>query len=209
MPLTCKSLIDKHKQAWEAATVHPFLNDCKMGTIKPEQFNIWLVQDYLFVTEFTRMVARLLAVAPVPHFDTVLGGLAALKDELNWFAEKAQERNLDLNTSRQDTCKRYCQFMENLGLEPYTVQAVAFWAIELAYNQAWQLPGPMVNAYEEFVDRWGNPEFTNYVRRLEKQADEMLAKAREEDCNRTEEVFTELCGLEKAFWQMAHEGKAS
>lgn len=205
--LSCKSLLEKHREAWDSATRHPFLNDCKSGVIKESQFNTWLVQDYLFVTEFTRMAARLLSAAPVSHFDTILGGLAALKDELNWFRQKAAQRNLDLNTPMQKTCKRYCEFMENLSLEPYAVQAVAFWAIELAYNQAWQIPGPMVKPYDEFADRWGNPEFTAYVSLLEKQADEALAKSNQIEQTRAEEVFLQVAELERLFWQMAFEGK--
>jgi thiaminase/transcriptional activator TenA len=206
MPLTCKSLLQKHEKAWESATTHPFLENCKTGAIAPHQFNTWLVQDYLFVTEFTRMAARLLSAAPVSHFDTILAGLAALKDELNWFREKAKERNLNLDTPLQETCKRYCKFMENISLEPYAIQAVSFWAIELAYNQAWQRPGAMVKPYDEFADRWGNPEFTAYVSLLEKQADEVLAKSNEIVQKRAEEAFLEVAELEKLFWQMAYAG---
>jgi thiaminase/transcriptional activator TenA len=207
MPLTCNSLLEKHRGAWDQATRHPFLDNCKSGNIKSNQFNTWLVQDYLFVTQFTRMVARLLSVAPVSDFDTILGGLAALKDELNWFREKAKERQLNLETPMQETCKRYCEFMTNLALEPYVIQATAFWAIELAYNQAWQLPGPMVKPYDEFADRWGNPDFTAYVSLLEKQADKALAKSNEIEQTRAEEVFLEVAELEKLFWQMAYEGQ--
>ncbi|MFQ5864379.1 MAG: TenA family transcriptional regulator [bacterium] len=207
MLLICKALLEKHKDAWEAATRHPFLDNCKSGSIKESQFNTWLVQDYLFVTEFTRMAARLLASAPVFHFDTILGGLTALKDELNWFRDKAVERGLDLEALRQKTCERYCKFMTDLALEPYPVQATAFWAIEFAYNQAWQLAGPMAKPYDEFADRWGNPEFTAYVSLLEQQADEALAKSSEIEQDRAEEVFLDVAELEKLFWQMAFEEK--
>jgi hypothetical protein len=42
-------------------------------------------QDYLFVRELVRFAALLLSKAPPEHFEVLLGGLAALKDELNWF----------------------------------------------------------------------------------------------------------------------------
>ena len=50
--MNCQELLKKYSEQWQAATVHPFLNECKLGTIKPKQFNTWLVQDYLFVVEF-------------------------------------------------------------------------------------------------------------------------------------------------------------
>ncbi|WP_257236596.1 hypothetical protein [Nostoc sp. 'Peltigera malacea cyanobiont' DB3992] len=101
MTITCKLLLQNHAQDWQEATVHPFLEQCQLGIIQLQQFNTWLMQDYLFVVEFTRMVGRVLASAPPQHFDVILGGLAALKDELNWFQEKATERQLNLNIKKQ------------------------------------------------------------------------------------------------------------
>ena len=207
MSLTCKQLLETYRDAWHSATHHPFLEHCKAGTIQPAQFNTWLVQDYLFVTEFTRMVGRLLAAAPVSHFDTILGGLTALKDEMNWFRDKAAERNLKLDVPKQKTNQRYCEFMTDLAIAPYVIQATAFWAIELAYNQAWQIHSPLAKPYDEFADRWGNPEFTNYVSLLEKQADEALKNTSDFVHNRVKPVFREVAEFENLFWQMAFEGE--
>ncbi|NMG06859.1 TenA family transcriptional regulator [Brasilonema sp. UFV-L1] len=203
MTLTCKQLLQNYTQAWHEATVHPFLEGCKLGTIRPQQFNTWLVQDYLFVIDFTRMVGRVLAIAPPHHFDVILTGLAALKDELNWFKEKAAQRQLNLDTAKQQTCISYCEYMHTLAAMPYPVQATAFWAIELAYNQGWQLPGVMPKPYTEFADRWGNAGFTEYVKLLEHQADEVLQTASESIHHQAEEAFLRVAKFEKYFWQMA------
>ncbi|EDX86818.1 TENA/THI-4 family [Synechococcus sp. PCC 7335] len=202
-PLTCATLLSNHPQAWQSATVHPFLQNCQQGTITPNQFNTWLVQDYLFVTEFTRMAAQLLAAAPVPHFDTLLSGLTAIKDELLWFQAKATERSLSLSVARQPTCQTYCQFMRSQATQPYAIQAVTFWAIELAYNQGWQTHRPMPEPYTEFADRWGSPDFTKYVRLLEQQADSALAAASPTEQEQAEQNFLKVAKLEEDFWQMA------
>lgn len=202
MPLTCKQLLENHPQAWREATVHPFLEQCRLGTIQQQQFNTWLVQDYLFVVDFTRMVGRLLHSAPVDHFDVILGGLSALKDELSWFKEKAAERKLDLNIQKQLTCKEYCDYMSSFAEMPYPVQATALWAIEFAYNQGWQLPG-VIQPYTEFAQRWGNPGFTEYVKFLEQQADEVLRSSSENMQQQAEAAFLNIARLEKDFWQMA------
>ncbi|MCX7592331.1 MAG: TenA family transcriptional regulator [Fischerella sp.] len=203
MTLTCTKLLLTHSHIWHAATIHPFLQQCKLGTIQPQQFNTWLVQDYLFAIEFTRMVGRVLASAPSHHFDVILGGLAALKDELNWFKEKAAQRQLNLDTIKQPTCTKYCEYMHSLAVKPYPVQATALWAIELAYNQAWQLPGTMPVPYDEFADRWGNPGFTEYVKLLEQQADEVLKTASDEIQQQAQEAFVKVAKFEQDFWQMA------
>lgn len=206
-PLTCDRLLSAHPKDWQAATVHPFLQQCQQGTIAADQFNTWLVQDYLFVTEFTRMAAQLLSAAPVSHFDTLLSGLAAIKDELLWFESKAAERKLSLAASPQSTCQTYCQFMAALSGESYAVQATAFWAIELAYNQGWQTHSPMPQPYTEFADRWGNAGFTDYVKVLAQQADSALEMASQPARQKAEKVFLEIARLEKDFWQMAFVAK--
>ena len=43
------------------------------------------LQDFYFVREFARFGAALLAKAPHEAFDLLLGGMAALQDELRWF----------------------------------------------------------------------------------------------------------------------------
>ncbi len=205
MPVTCQALLQAHPTAWENATTHPFLTGCHDGSLHPAQFNTWLVQDYLFVKDFTRMVGRVLGAAPDEHIDGLLAGLGALKDELLWFEAKATERSLSLSAQPQPTCQRYCEFMSSLAIQPYAVQATALWAIELAYNQGWQRPGPMPAPYTEFADRWGNPGFTDYVHLLGSQADAALATASLPIHRQAETAFLRVAGLEVAFWQMAFE----
>lgn len=203
MALSCSALLQTHDQAWQRATVHPFLSQCKDATIQPVQFSTWLCQDYLFVKEFTRMVGRLLGAAPDADLDALLSGLIALKEELLWFEAKATERGLDLHVPRQLTCQRYCEFLASLGVAPYPIQATALWAIEYAYNQGWQLPGPMAAPYDEFADRWGNPGFTDYVTILAHQADQALGTASAETQAGAEAIFLRVADLEADFWQMA------
>lgn len=118
MTLTCEDLVSIHAEAWHRATVHPFLAGCQQGTITTGQFNTWLVQDYLFVKDFTRMVGKVLGSAPDHHLDLLLEGLTALRDELRWFQAKAQERGLTLDVPRQATCAHYSDLMAVLVLDP-------------------------------------------------------------------------------------------
>ena len=206
MSLTCQQLLDKYPAQWQSATVHPFLTQCQQGTIQPQQFNTWLIQDYHFVVEFTRLAASLIQTAPTAHLDLLLGGTGFLKDELTWFQAKATERQLSLEQPLQPTCQTYCTFMANLARQPYPVKATGFWAIELAYNQGWQRHSPMPEAYAEFADRWGNAAFTTYVELLAQQADSSLQNADTSIQTEAEDTFLTVATLEKDFWQMAYEG---
>ncbi len=195
--------LTQHEAIWNQAVIHPFLDHCRDGEIEPDAFHRWLVQDRLFVIELTRMAGRVLASAPETHMDVLLGGLTALKDELSWFREKAEERQLQLDVPMLPTCRVYCDLMHELAARPYPVQAAAFWAIERAYNEAWQRPGPMKAPYDEFADRWGNESFSDYVRQLAAQADVALAEASAALVKEAEQAFLKVAALEKDFWGMA------
>lgn len=43
--------------------------------------------------------------------------------------------------------------------------------------QAWRRPGPMQPPYDIYAERWGSPGFTDYVNKLERQADHALENA--------------------------------
>ena len=86
---------------------------------------------------------------------------------------------------------------------PYAVQMTTLWTIELAYNQGWQLPGTMPEPYAEFANRWGNRDFTEYVKLLERLADEVLSTADETIQTQAESAFLKIASLEKDFWSMA------
>lgn len=204
MVFTAQDFLKRYPAEWRAATVHPFLQQCQTGEILTNQFNTWLVQDYWFVIDFTRMLARVIAIAPPSHLDVLLGGMVALKDELLWFQAKALERQLVLDVPQQPACLNYCTYMKQLADTPYAVQATALWAIELAYNQGWQLPGTMTPPYDEFADRWGNPAFTAYVAQLEHQANDSLADAPDLLRQQAEQTFLDIADFEREFWQMAY-----
>ena len=199
MSLTCDQLVSRHATAWEEATRHPFLEGCRTGTIDHGQFATWLVQDYLFVVEFTRFAARTLAGAPPAHFDVLLNGLTALRDELSWFRAHAAAN--EVSTSRSRSRRRVHNTVDSWTgslSAPYPVQATAFWAIEAVYNHAWQNASPMVAPYDEFARRWGSAEFGAYVEHLRRQADEALGAAPGAEQAQAEAEFLEVLKLERA-----------
>jgi len=196
--------INDHSELWRLAVVHPFLDECASGTISDTAFNRWLVQDRLFVVEFTRFAGQILKQCPLEHMDVLLGGLVALRDELQWFVVKGEERTLKLDVPLAPACSAYVTLMRRMCDETYAVQATAFWAIERAYNEAWKKCGPMPPPYNEFADRWGNDGFTAYVDQLAVHAGEALARADQAAIKRAKEIFLEIARLEKDFWQMAY-----
>jgi hypothetical protein len=64
--MTADALMSRHTAAWQAATVHPFLEGVRDGSLPEHSFDRWLAQDYLFAQALVRAQSRIAATAPSP-----------------------------------------------------------------------------------------------------------------------------------------------
>ena len=203
-----QALIEHNREAWRAATTHLFLNGARDGTLLPEAFETWMVQDYLFVMGCLSFQAHLIPRAPRRDQGLLISGLAALEDELSWFEGQAESRGLKLDAPRHPTTEAYRDFLESQEREPYAATVTALWALERAYLESWNSAAPGHHDYREFVEHWTTPEFTNYVVGLENAADTNLETADENEQKKAEAAFLGTVRMEREFWEMAFGGDA-
>ncbi len=182
-----------HDSLWVAATNHPFLDAVRDGTITDAAFDRWLVQDALFVADLLTFQARLLARAPRPAQAAIVGGCAALVDELDWFADQATRRGLDLNQPAQPATLAYRVLLQRLDIEPYDAAVTALWVIERVYLLAWTSAASDSSPFAEFVEHWTAPAFADYVDALGQLADPAHHS----------EIVGDVLSHEVAFWDMA------
>src|SRR5215831_16956548 len=70
-----------HRKAagiWGAQYQHPFVRGIGDGTLSLERFKFWLRQDYVFLIEYTRLLA--LAAARSPDLETMVRFATLLKE---------------------------------------------------------------------------------------------------------------------------------
>jgi len=114
-------LLRAHARLWHAATRHPFLDGVRDGSLPRQAFETWLVQDYLFVGKALAAQAVLVSQAPRADQALLVGGLAALVTELDWFEGHLRARGLDPATPMQPTNRAYCDFLHVMARAPYPV----------------------------------------------------------------------------------------
>ena len=201
MPIA--DLLKSLSAEWLAATDHPFLTGVREGTVAPEAFDTWLVQDAHFVTDLLWFQARLLARAPGAARAVLASGAVALVEELAWFDEQATARGLALGAPRASATENYAALLHRLDAADPGVGVTALWTIEKVYLDAWSAAAPGAPQYREFVAHWTAPRFGGYVAELARAADAALgsAPAGEAAC-----VVAEVLAAESAFWDMAVHG---
>lgn len=77
--MLCSSILKENAASWEAATTKdPFVRSVADGTVRPEQFNTWLAQDYKFVHGFKDFIVAAVERAPEDEKALFQGGDDAL-----------------------------------------------------------------------------------------------------------------------------------
>ena len=104
-------LIRNAGSLWDQATHHPFLDALAAGSLVEDAFRRWLAQDYLFAKDLMAFQAILLAKAPRDCHKSLIGGLAALEKEMDWFESHAVRLQLNLDIPPHPTCRRYTDFL--------------------------------------------------------------------------------------------------
>jgi thiaminase/transcriptional activator TenA len=184
---------------WRQATQARFLDAVAAGTLPSEAFQRWLVQDYFFARGLLMFQALMLAKAPRAAQQLLCAGLTALDGELTWFEQHHARLRLTLEAPPHPTCRRYVDFLIAAAhTQPFGVLAAILFGGEVSYLAAWsalKTQGP----YAEFIARWSNPQFAQYVRRLQQLA-EAHPSPQAQDC------FNEVLRHEHDFWRMTWEG---
>lgn len=178
---------------WAAATRHSFLDSVREGTITPTDFNRWLVQDAVFVTDLLTFQARLLARAPRNAQSTLAAGCVALVAELDWFDEQAAGRGIDMDQAPLPATLAYRELLARLDTESYDTAITALWVVEEVYLRAWTAAASDSSPYREFIEHWTDPGFAAYVQALRE-----LAVPATDD-----QVIADVLSHEIAFWDMA------
>ncbi|KAJ3683050.1 hypothetical protein LUZ60_013277 [Juncus effusus] len=205
----------KHREIYERATRHPFIRSIRDGTVEFPSFKRWLSQDFIFVKEFVPFVASVVLKSWKESDDSsdlelILGGISALNDELSWFKAEATKWSVDLaNITPLAANTEYCKFLHGFTdtKEDYTVALTTFWAIETVYQESFSFCiGEDHNTPNELLDtcqRWGNSDFGQYCKSLQRIADRCLRKASVNVVQKAEDVFLRVLEHEIQFWNIA------
>ncbi|KAK9288217.1 hypothetical protein L1049_016666 [Liquidambar formosana] len=208
--------LKKHLVNYTGATRHPFILSIREGTVDLSSFKRWMGQDYIFVRAFVPFVASVLLKAwkeSDDHSDmeVILGGMAALNDEITWFKNEASKWGVPLsNVVPQRANQDYCRFLESLlsSEVEYTVAITAFWAIEAVYQESFAFcledGSKTPEELKETCQRWGNVSFGQYCHLLQKIANQCLEKASDDVLSKAEVALLHVLEHEVEFWNMSH-----
>jgi thiaminase/transcriptional activator TenA len=184
---------------WKDATTAAFLEAINDGTLPPEAFNRWLVQDCHFADTLTSFQAIATAKTPRQRRKSLIAGLVALDAEMDWLETQVSARGLEFNAPVHEDCRRYCNFLIQAAYrESYPVLLAILFGVEASRLAAWSGLSPK-GPHAEFIDRWSNPRFADYVDSLRLLAEDNLHKS-------SQHYFNAVLEHERVVWRMTWEG---
>ncbi len=199
MAIPDHALVRNAGPLWDEATHYPFLDALAAGSLAEDAFRRWLAQDYLFAKDLMAFQAILLAKAPRDWHKSLIGGLAALEKEMDWFESHAVRLQLNLDIRPHPTCRRYTDFLMRCAYtQPQPVLLAILFGVEASYLAAWSALVPS-GPCAEFIERWSSADFAAYVAALGELAERHPHEA-------AQEHFNEVLTHEAEFWKMSWEG---
>lgn len=199
-------IIGKHQELLRVAAQHRFCDACSKGTIAPEQFNRWLTQAFYFVRALSKLVDRVLALAPYENQDVLGMTAAGVEEEIAWFRVQAEERDIDLYAAPcEQSCSDYCSYLTTeLQHAPYSVQYAALFAVLYVYNVSWMMPGAFAAPYSKFSERWGGTNFSEFLSIVQSQVDDVVASISDQEHAMAEDAVLRVLQYYPSLWEAAY-----
>lgn len=185
---------------------HPFVHAAADGTLAPEAFDRWVVEDHHFVVGFRRFLARLVELAPDEDArDLLAAAQVPLQAELDLFRAEAGKRGLDLGAEPSPTTLGYTSFLLAAPADGWPVALAVLFGAEKAYFDAWSVvraKAERSSPYWSFIDNWSSPAFGAWVDDLAALVDRLAPDPA------VDRALERVVRFELRFWDAVHRGEA-
>ncbi|TVP42169.1 MAG: thiaminase II [Gemmatimonadales bacterium] len=218
-PALSDSLYRAAQPLWDAQLDHPFVKGIGDGTLEEARFRRWVLQDYGYLKEFSRIFAW--AVAKADRLESMA-----------WYAKV-----LDLTLNGEMELHR--SYAARFGITPEALEAEPMWPTTRAYTDflvrtaadgdmadllaallpcAWGYvvigralaKGPLPDdaRYADWIAQYASEEFAGAAEWLRGELDRVAADVTPEKAARLREIFLLSSRYELRFWDMCWEGES-
>jgi thiaminase/transcriptional activator TenA len=203
---------------WEAQHRHPFVVGIGDGTLDFDRFAFWIRQDYLFLIEYSRMLA--LGAARAPDLPTMQRFAeltqATVGEEMELHRSYCAELGISAEALERErmapTTRAYTDFLVRTAAHGDFAELVAallpcMWGYsEIGLRLAERAP-PVEERYAKWIAMYASEDFAELARWCRILTDEAGAGLSGVARDRAVEAFRTSSRYELAFWEMAWSGE--
>ncbi|MFT5429119.1 MAG: thiaminase/transcriptional activator TenA [Psychrobacter glaciei] len=203
-----------HCPTWDDYIQHDFVKQLAAGTLAPDSFRHYLVQDYLYLIHYTRVMAL-----SVYKSDTLAqmrvgqAGINAMLDmEIGMYLDFCHQWGIALetveNAPESTVTIAYSRYILDAALSGSLAELYAAIApCLMGYGEIGKcikaegfITG---NPYQPWIDVFSSDAFQAITAQNEAQINELLAQASPAQADKFQQLFNTASRMEVNFWQQA------
>ena len=200
----------------QAILAHPFITGVGDGTLPVEKFKHYVLQDYVYLIDYARVLA--LASARAPDLETMSWFAGLLDETLNtemelhrsYCAEFGITRSELEGTQAAPTTIAYTSFLLKVAHQDSFGELVAsllpcqwgYW--EIGEHLAKRGEPKQAPLYTKWIQMYSSTEFEELARNIRSLADRVAEEAAPAQLAGMEEAYLTSLRLEHRFWDMAY-----
>ena len=214
-----KLLKEKNIDNWILYTKHDFLKKLSAGTLKEEKFLNYLIQDYLFLIQFSK--AWSLAILKSDNLDEMKIAASTVNDLINFEMELHISLCANYGISKSDLENAdeenkniaYTRYVLELGYSGDLLDLLSSLApCVLGYGEIgikYKNSNPKISMYQKWIDTYSSNEYQDVCKNVANLIDQAFMLRLGDNFvstykwKRVNKIFNKATLLEVDFWNMA------
>ncbi|MFC7062357.1 thiaminase II [Halobacillus seohaensis] len=209
-------LYEKLQPIWRKNHSHPFVQGLGDGSLDPDKFRFFMIQDYLYLIEYS----KLFALGSFKADDVETMGIFAklldstLNEEMSLHRQYAAkfgitEQELE-NAKPSPTTLAYTHYMLHVGQNGTLAHLVAailpcMWSYWEIGKELDEIPGASDHdLYGEWIRMYSSDDFGELAQWCIQLLDDLTEGKPVEELEKLEEIFLNTTRFEYMFWDMAY-----
>ncbi len=204
---------------WDAQLQHPFVRGIADGSLRPERFERWVRQDYLYLKEFARVFAWAAAkadrLASMSWYAAVLD--LTLNTEMSLHREYAARFGITEEQLEAEemwpTTRAYTDFLVRTAADGDMTDLLAA-LLPCAWGYAWlgvqlaEFERPTDQRYSDWIEQYASAEFQEAALWLRDETERVAGFVSGAKRERLVNLFVLSSRYEHRFWEMCWTGES-
>ena len=199
---------------WEADLRHPFVRGIADGTLPPDKFKFYLIQDYLFLLDYSRVFAYGVIKAPDEATMALFSQLLneTLNTEMDLHRGYCEKFGISAAEMEQapvaPTTHAYTRHVLNVAQSGTLAELIAGvlpcqWGYAEIGTTLAEQGGSPEPLYQEWIEMYASDEFLALGKWLRSLLNELTAESSSTEKERLKRHFLFSSRYEYLFWEMA------
>ena len=208
-----QELIKNSQPHWDEYIKHEFIQKLAAGTLELENFQHYLMQDYIYLFHYCRAFA--LAMYKSENFEQMnfsKQALNAILDEIQLHINYCKEFGIDEKSiyeqQESPACVAYTRYVLDCGMNGDLAQLYAGlipcflgYAKVADYINENNLSVEN-NKYQSWIDMYSSKEYQEGAKQATKFFEELCKDSSKKQMQKIQNIFTTATRMEISFWQM-------